>query len=82
MTALLDTGSMVSTMSASLSESLDFKVQPLEHLLTIEGADGHKLLYLEHVEVTITCTDINMFNLSVIMLAVPSTMIGSQFFLH
>ena len=41
--ALLDTGSMVSTMSASLSESLDLKLQPLEHLLTVEGAGGHKL---------------------------------------
>ena len=46
MIALLDTGSMVSTMSASLSESLDLNVQPLEHLLTVEGAGGHKLSYL------------------------------------
>ena len=73
MIALLDTGSKVSTMSASLSESLDLKVQPLEHLLTVEGAGGHKLFYLGYVEVDITCADINLFDLSVIMLVVPNT---------
>ena len=67
--ALLDTGSMVSTMSASLS----LKVQPLEHLLTVEAAGGHKLSYLGYVEVDITCADINIFDLSVIMLIVPNT---------
>ena len=64
---------MVSTMSASPSESLDLKVQPLEHLLTVDGAGGHKLLYLEYVEVDITHANINIFDLSVIMLVVLNT---------
>ena len=73
MIALLDTGSMVGTMSASLSESFNLKIQPLEHLLTVEGAVGHKLSYLGYVEVDITCADINIFDLPVIMLVVPNT---------
>ena len=73
MIALLDTGSMVSTISASLGESLDLKVQPLEHLLTVEGARGHKLSYLGYVEIDITCADINLFDFLVIMLVVPNT---------
>ena len=64
---------MVSTMSANLSESLDLKVQPLEHLLTVEVAGGHKLSYLGYVEVDITCADINLFGLSVIILVVPNS---------
>ena len=71
--ALLDTGSMVSTMSASLSKSLDLKVQPLEHLLTVEGAGEHRLSYLGYVQVDITCADIDLFDLSVIILVVPNT---------
>ena len=54
MIALLDTGSMVGTMSASLSESFNLKIQPLHHLLTVEGAGRHKLSYLGYVEVDIS----------------------------
>ena len=50
-----------------------FFVCSWEHLLTVEGAEGHKLSYLEYVEVDITCADINLFGLSVIMLVVPNT---------
>ena len=71
--SLLDTGSMVSTISATLSNSMDLTIQPLEHLLTVEGAGGHTLSYLGYVEVTISCLDIDMQNLSVIMLVVPDT---------
>ena len=72
-TALLDTGSMVSTMSATFSKKLGLGVQPLDHLLTVESAGGHQLSYLGYVEVNITCTDINVIDLSVIMLVLPDT---------
>ena len=42
---LLDTGSMVSTISTSLCAQLCLDVQPLEDILTVEGAGGHKLPY-------------------------------------
>ena len=60
-------------MSANLSHSLDLKIQPLEHLLTVEVAGGHKLSYLGYMEVDITCADITLFDLSVIKLALPNT---------
>ena len=44
-TALLDTGSMVSTLCASLCQHLRLTVQPLDHLLTVQGAGGHKVPY-------------------------------------
>ena len=60
--SLLDTGSMVSTISATLSKSMDLTIQPLEHLLSVEGAGGHTLSYLGYVEVTISCLDIDVHN--------------------
>ncbi len=49
-TALLDTGSMVSTISAGLAQELQLEVAPLEGLLRVEGAGGHSLQYLGYVE--------------------------------
>ena len=61
--ALLDTKSMVSTMSVSLCKALGLEIKPLDHLLTVESAGGHQLSYLGYIEVTITCTDISVVDL-------------------
>ena len=39
-TALLDTGSMVSTMSSSLCHHLQLVINPLDQLLTVQGGGG------------------------------------------
>ena len=44
--ALLDTVSMVSTTETSLCSSIDLTVQPLDNVLSIEGASGLKVPYL------------------------------------
>ena len=49
---------MVSTMAASLCTSLDLTVQPLDNLLSIEDAGGHKVPYLRLVEVAIQSPEI------------------------
>ena len=41
--ALLDTGSMVSSMAASLQASLGLQILELDWMLTVEGAGGHRL---------------------------------------
>ena len=71
--ALLDTGSMVSTMAASLCTSLDLTVQPLDNVLPIEGAGGHKVPYLGLVEVAIQSPEIYLGEFPVLMLVEPDT---------
>ena len=61
--ALLDTGSMVTTVSKSFYEAFLEKegaLQSLDTLLLIQGAGGHHLPYLGYVEVSISvagCTE-------------------------
>ena len=71
--ALLDTGSMVSTIAVSLCTSLNLTVQLLDNVLSIEGAGGHKVPYLGLVEVAIQSPEILLGEFPVLMLVVPDT---------
>ena len=51
MKALLDTGSMNSTILLHYCPSRSFEIRPLERLFTVESISGHTLLYLGFVEV-------------------------------
>ena len=66
--ALLDTGSMVSTIAASLQATLG-----LDRMLTVEGAGGHQLPYLGYVEVDLYLKEMEEPVQRVIMLVVPDT---------
>ena len=44
-TALLDTGSMVSTMASSWCHSLGLQIRSLNNLLTVQSAGGHTIPY-------------------------------------
>ena len=72
-TALLDTGSMVSTMSASLCQHLDLNIQPLHHMLTIQGDGGHTVPYDGYVEVTLGVPQVKGTNMAAVLLVVPDT---------
>ena len=47
--ALLDIGSMVSTVTYSLSHQLKLDIHPMDHLLRVEGVGGQMLQYLGYV---------------------------------
>ena len=58
--ALLDTGSMVSTLSHSFCKRLQLAINPLHDLIRVEGAGGHQLQYLGYVEASATFPDIGV----------------------
>ena len=60
LTVLLDTGSMVSTMAESLCRSMGLTIQPLDRILSIEGAGGHQVPYLGYVEVHLHSQEIEL----------------------
>ena len=69
---LVDTGSMVSTISQSYYNShlQGYSLRPLHDLLEVRGATGSKLPYLGYVEVPLTLGDLVM---EVLLLVVPDT---------
>ena len=71
--ALLDTGSMVSTMASSLCSLLNLSIQPLGKMFRIKGAGGHDIPYLGIVEAAIRCSKVDMASVPVVLLMVPDT---------
>ena len=51
--ALVDSGAQVSTISALFCEELGLEVQPLGQLLELEGTGGAAIPYLRFVEVNL-----------------------------
>ena len=72
-TALLDTGSMVSTMSTSLCSTLGLPIQQLDKVFSVRGAGGHNVPYRGVVEVKLSSTKVGLSDLVTVMLVVPDT---------
>ena len=76
-TALLDTGSMVSTISASLCTELELSVQTLDQVFCVKGAGGHDIPYLGVVEASIGCPNL-LDGFPALMLVMPDTQYHSR----
>ena len=71
-TALLDTGSMVSTVSDSFANTLGLQVQPLEELLRVEGFAGHSMQFSGFVEAKLELPEFGK-SMAALFLVVPET---------
>ena len=49
--ALIDSGAMISMMSNEYCDENEYKIQPLDQLVPIEGSGGADVSYLGYVEV-------------------------------
>ncbi len=70
--ALLDTGSMISTIANSLVTKLGLVIQPVQEILAIEGVAGQRLEYLGYTECTVLFTDLGLEQ-DVLILVVEDT---------
>lgn len=70
--ALIDTGSMVSTISESMVKSLGFDLKYLEGLLRVEVAGGQLLHYLGFVEARVDLLELG-HQVDALFLVVPNT---------
>ena len=59
---------MISMMRREYCDEHGYKIQPLEHLVPIEGSGGADVPYLSHVEVRMYILRINSFVRGVLML--------------
>ena len=68
--ALLDTGSMMSTVTYSLSQQLKLPIYPMKHLIQVEGVGGQLLQYMGYVVAKVQQPDINQ-EVEAMFLVVP-----------
>ena len=68
--ALWDTGSMVSTVTYSLSKQLKLPIHPMDHLIRVEGVGGHLLQYSGYVIAKVQMPDIDQ-EVEAMFLVVP-----------
>ena len=71
--ALVDLGAQVSTISALFCEELGLEIQPLGQLLELEGTGGAAIPYFRFVEVNLQILGIKRYNEDVLLLAIPTT---------
>ena len=74
----MDTGSMISSVAASLVEELGLQVQPLDELLRVQAAGGQLLQYLGYIEVGVSFPDMGDTIMDALLLVVPDTSYHSQ----
>ena len=75
--ALLDTGSMVSTISDRYCHDIKLEVKPLDCLLQVEGAGGHGLSYLGYTEASLRFPELGL-ETNALLLVVPETTYHSR----
>ena len=68
--ALLDTGAQISFMSGEYAKKRGFKIQPLEKLVNLTGANGLAIEYSGYVEVNLQLPN-KGFNQDILILGVP-----------
>ena len=73
MTALIDLGDPVSSISSQFSGDLALQIQPLGWLLKLEGTGGSTIPYLRFVEVNIQILGIKNYSEDVLLLVIPTT---------
>ena len=73
MTALIDLGPQVSSVSSQFCENLALQIQPLGQLLELEGTGGTVIPYLGFTEVNLQIPGIKSYNEDVLLLVIQTT---------
>ena len=71
-TALINSGAQVSSISTQFCEDLALPIQPLGQLLELEGTGGAAIPYLGFVEVNLQIPGIRNYNEDVLLLVIPT----------
>ena len=72
MTALIDLGAQVSSVSSQFCGDLALQIQPLGQLLELEGTRGSAIPYLGFMEVNLQILGIKSYNEDVLLVVIPT----------
>ena len=70
---MIDSGAMILMMSKDYCYECGYEIQPLEHLVPIEGSGGASVPYLRYVGVRLNIPGINSFDRDFLMLVSSTT---------
>ena len=71
-TALIDSGSQVLSISSQFCEGLTLQIQPLGRSLELEGTGGSAIPYLWYVKVNLQILGIKNYDEDVLLLVIPT----------
>ena len=71
--ALIDSGAMILMMSKDYCNGCGYEIQPLEHLVPIEGSGGASVPFLGYVGVRMCIPGINSFDRDILMVISSTT---------
>ena len=72
MTALIDLGAQISSISSQFCGDLALQIQPLGQLLELEGTGSSAIPYLGFVEVNLQIPGIKNYNEDVLLQVIPT----------
>ena len=72
MTALIDSGAQISSISSWFCEDLTLQTHALGRLLELEGTGGSVILYLRYVEGNLQIMGIKNYNKDILLLVIPT----------
>ena len=73
MSALINLGAQVSSVSSQFCKDLALQIQPLGWLLELEGTGGSAIPYLGFMEVNLQILGIKSYNEDMLLLVIPAT---------
>ena len=71
-TALIDSGAQVSSVSSAFCEQMALKVHHVDWLLVLEGTGGSAIPYLVYVEFNLQIPGIKGYNEDILLLVIPT----------
>ena len=80
-TALMDLGTQVLSISAQFCKELTLQIKPLGWLLELEGTGGAAIPYLRFVEENLQIPGIRNYNEDVLLLVIPTMTYSKKFWL-
>ena len=76
LTALIDSGASVTTITEGCCRDLGLQIKPLGDLLHVEGTSGHTIPYKGYVEANLQIPRVNQYRESILLLVLPNYLYG------
>ena len=78
LTALIDSGASVTTITEDCCQDLGLQIKPLGDLLHVEGTSGYTVPYKGYVEANLQIPKVDQYNEDILLLVLPSNPYGRK----
>ena len=78
LTALIDSGASVTTITEGCCQDLGLQIKPLDDLLHVEGTSGHTVPYKGYVEANLQIPRVDKYRENILLLVLPNYLYGRK----